>query len=81
MLVPVARIEAHSTPSMTRAEIRDSLFGDEPIARILWELPRPRETSWLVQVPEELATKQLRRFAQLLIAAGIVAFRSIELPM
>jgi hypothetical protein len=80
MLVRVARIEARSTPSMTRAEIQDSLFGGAPVARILWGLPRPRETSWLVQVPEELATKQLRRFAQLLIVASIVGFRSVELP-
>jgi hypothetical protein len=80
VLVRVARIEARSAPSMTRAEIRDSLFGDARVARILWELPEPRETSWLVQVPEELATKQLRRFARPLIAAGIVAFRSVELP-
>lgn len=78
MIVRVARIEAHSTPRMTRAEVQGSLFGGTPVARVLWELPGPRETSWLVQVPEELATDQLRRFAHLLIAAVVVGFRSVE---
>jgi hypothetical protein len=78
MIVRVARIEAHSTPGMTRAEILGSLFGGAPVARVIWELPGPRETSWLVQVPEELATDQLRRFAQLHIGANVVGFRSVE---
>lgn len=78
MTVRVARIEARSTPCMTRAEVQGSLFGDTPVARILWELPGPRETWWLVQVPEELATEQLRRFAHLRISADVVGFRSVE---
>jgi hypothetical protein len=78
MIVRVARIEAHSTPRMTRAEVQGSLFGSTPVARVLWELPGPRETSWLVQVPEEVATDQLRRFAHLLIGAVVVGFRSVE---
>jgi hypothetical protein len=80
MIVPVARIEAHSTPGMTRAEVQRSLFGRASVARVIWELPGPRETSWLVQVPKELVTDQLRRFAQLRIAADVVGFRSVELP-
>jgi hypothetical protein len=79
MIVRVARIEAHSTPSMTRAEVQGSLLGGAPVARVLWELPGPHETSWLVQVPEEFATDQLRRFAHLRIAADVVGFRSVEL--
>ncbi len=80
MIVPVARIEAHSGPHMTRGEVQESLFGAAPVARVLWELPGPRETSWLVQVPRELASDQLRRFAHLRIAADVVGFRSVELP-
>ena len=79
MIVQVARIEAHSTPRMTRAEVQGSLLGAAPVARILWELPGSSETSWLVQVPEELAIDQLRRFAHLRIAADVVGFRSVEL--
>jgi hypothetical protein len=78
MIVRVARIEACSSPCMTRAEIQGSLLGDLPVARILWELPGPRETWWLVQVPEECATDQLRRFAHLRIVADVVGFRSVE---
>jgi hypothetical protein len=78
MIVRVARIEAHSTPRTTRAEVLASLFGGASVARVLWELPGPRETWWLVQVPEELATDQLRRFAQLRIEANVVGFRSVE---
>ncbi len=78
MIVRVARIEAHSTPRMTRAEVRGSLFGDAPVARVIWELLGLRETSWLVQVPEELATDQLRRFAHLRIVADVIGFRSVE---
>jgi len=81
MIARVARIEAHSTPHVTRAEVSESLFGDAPVARVLWELPGPHETSWLVQVPEELVTDQLRRFAHLHIAADVVGFRSVELPL
>jgi hypothetical protein len=80
MIARVARIEAHSTPHVTRAEVSESLFGGAPVARVLWELPGPHETSWLVQVPEELVTDQLRRFAHLHIAADVVGFRSVELP-
>jgi hypothetical protein len=78
MIVRVARIEACSTPCMTRAEVQGSLLGDAPVARILWELPGPGETWWLVQVPEECATDQLRRFAHLRIVAHVVGFRSVE---
>jgi hypothetical protein len=80
MIARVARIEVHSSPRVTWAEVKGSLFGGAPVARILWELPGSRETSWLVQVPEELATDQLRRFAHLRIAANVVGFRSVELP-
>jgi hypothetical protein len=79
MIVRVARIEARSTPCMTRAEVQGALFGDAPVARVLWELPGPRETWWLVQVPQEFATDQLRRFAHLRIDADVVGFRSVEL--
>jgi hypothetical protein len=79
MIIRVARIEAHSTPRTTRAEVQGSLFGGAPVARVIWELPGPRETWWLVQVPEELAIDQLRRFANLRIAADVVGFRSVEL--
>jgi hypothetical protein len=80
MIARVARIEAHATPRVTLAEVKASLFGRAPVARVLWELPGPDETSWLVQVPEELATDQLRRFAHLRIAADVVGIRSVELP-
>jgi hypothetical protein len=80
MIARVARIEAHSTPRMTRAEVKGSLFGGAPVARVLWELPGRHETSWLVQVPAELVTDQLRRFAHLCIAADVVGFRSVECP-
>jgi hypothetical protein len=79
MMIRVARIEAHSTPRITRAEVQESLFGGPPVARVIWELPGPRETWWLVQVPEELATDQLRRFAHLRITADVVGFRSVEM--
>jgi hypothetical protein len=79
MMIRVARIEAHSTPRTTRAEVQESLFGAAPVARVIWELPGPRETWWLVQVPEELATDQLRRFAHLRITADVVGFRSVEM--
>jgi hypothetical protein len=79
MMIRVARIEAHSTPRTTRAEVQGSLFGAAPVARVIWELPGPRETWWLVQVPEELATDQLRRFAHLRITADVVGFRSVEM--
>ena len=79
MMIRVARIEAHSTPRTTRAEVQGSLFGAAPVARVIWELPGPRETWWLVQVPEELATDQLRRFAHLRISADVVGFRSVEM--
>jgi len=78
MIVRVARIEARSTPDLTRAEVQGALFGDAPMARVLWELPGPRETWWLVQVPEEFATEQLRRFARLQITADVVGFRGVE---
>ena len=79
MMIRVARIEAHSTPRTTRAEVQGSLFGAAPVARVIWELPGPRETWWLVQVPEELATDQLRRFAHLRITADVVGCRSVEM--
>jgi hypothetical protein len=78
MSVRVARIQARSTTRMTRAEVQAALFGRAPHARILWELPGPQATSWLVQVPSELAGNQLRRFAQLRIAADVVGFRRVD---
>jgi hypothetical protein len=80
MIVMVARIEAHSPLCMTRVEVQRSLFGGAPVTRVIWELPGPRETSWLVQVPEALAADQLRRFAHLRITADVVGFRSVEFP-
>jgi hypothetical protein len=80
MIVRVARIEAHSPPRMTRVEVRGALFGAAPATQVLWELPGPRETSWLVQVPVEFAADQLRRFAHLRIGADVVGFRSVEFP-
>jgi hypothetical protein len=80
MIARVARIEMHSSPRVTSAEVKGSLLGDAPVARVLWELPAPHETSWLVQVPEELAIDQLRRFTHLRIAADVVGFRSVDLP-
>ena len=80
MIVPVARIEAHTTPRVTRAEVQSSLFGGPSLTRVIWELPGSRDTSWLVQVPREFATDQLRRFASLHIAAEVVALPSVEWP-
>ena len=78
MIVPVARIEARTTPRTTRAEVQASLISGPPVACVIWELPGPRETSWLVQVPRELVDDQLRRFASLHIAADVVGFRGME---
>jgi hypothetical protein len=79
MIARVARIEARATRA-TRADVQAALFGEAPIARLIWELPGPRETSWLVQVAEDLAPAQLRRFAHLRFTADIVGYRSVELP-
>jgi hypothetical protein len=78
MIVPVARIEARTTPRTTRADVQASLLSGPPVACVIWEVPGSRETSWLVQVPRELVTDQLRRFASLHIAADVVGFRGME---
>jgi hypothetical protein len=74
--VRVARIEAHAPRELTRAELRRSLVGGED-AHIVWEVPGRRATSWLVQVPGDLAGDQLRRFARLQISADVIGFRRV----
>ena len=74
----VARIEARATCRATRADIQAALFGEAPDTRIIWEMPGKRETSWLVQVPEELAVVQMHRFEQLRIHANLLGYRTAD---
>jgi hypothetical protein len=76
--IRVARIEARSPSRASRAEIQRALCGEPPLARIIWELPGPHETCWLVQVPEHLALTQVRRFGRLRIDACLVGYRNVD---